>query len=91
MANTLPNIRLTNGQWVDIYSEAGIEKGAKIVVQNVGSNDVYLASSFIAPDADTDSYQIISPGNSPMSNSEGDDGAWAFSPNTTGKINVSLM
>lgn len=91
MAETLPSITLPSGEWIDIYDVTGISVGTKIAVQNIGASDVYLQSVLNQPDTDSDSYQVIQPNDFPMTNSVGDPGAWAFSPNQNAKINVRVV
>ncbi len=57
----------------------------------MGSSDVYLSVALNQPDNDSDSWQVIQPNDFPMANSSGDLGAWAFSPNTPGKINIRVV
>ncbi len=91
MALTLPSIILESGVWTNIYAETGIDVGTKIAVHNVGSSDVYLSVALTQPEEDSDSWQLIQPNDFPMANSSDDLGAWAFSPNKQGKINVRVI
>lgn len=91
MANTRESVTLTSGVWTDIYASASIAVGTKIAVQNIGSSDVYLSVALNPPENDSDSYQVIQANDFPMANSSGDLGAWAFSANRDGKINVRIV
>ena len=88
MADNLPSITVPAGQWIDLYSLTGIDVSARIVVQNIGSSDIYITSSLWMPELDNDSYQVIHPNNIPMINGIQDKKAWAFSPNQNGKVSV---
>lgn len=91
MAATLDSVDLVSGEWVNIYQSAGITAGAKIAVQNVGSSDVFLSSALLKPAKDSIATQRVQPNNFPMTNDQGDPGAWAFSPNQGGRINVWVV
>ena len=86
MADTLPNIELTDNEWVDLYAASGIVVGTKIVVQNLGVPAVYLSTSATSPD-DTDAFQILQFGIE-AANEAGDSGAWAMCLNSNGLVNV---
>lgn len=91
MSLTRQSIILEDGIWKNIYDESNIAVGTKIAVQNIGSSDVYLSVALNKPENDSDSWQLIQPNDFPMANSFGDLGAWAFSPNKNGKINVRVI
>lgn len=91
MADTLKSLIAKAGEWIDIYRGADIEVGTKIAVQNIGSSDLQLASTLIMPELNSDTWQKIQPNDFPMANSQGDRGAWVFSPNQDGKINVWII
>lgn len=88
MSDNLPSIILPSNQWIDLYSETGISIDARLVIQNIGSSDIYLTSSLVTPELDNDSYQVIQPNNIPMINGTEDRKAWALSPSQEGKISV---
>lgn len=83
-----PNLVLPAGEWVNIYELAGLPIGARIIVHNIGSSDVYLSTALLQPERDSDAYQVIQPNNLPMINDPDSTGEWAFSPNQEAKINV---
>jgi hypothetical protein len=78
MADTLPNIALPAGVWVDLYGGAGIAVGTKIYVENLTEFDVRLCSKGVQPTA-VDGFALLVRGQT-MSNQGGDAGAWAMSP-----------
>ena len=87
MSDTLPNIDLPSGQWVNIYTASGILTGTAIAVENVGDDDVYLVVSALEP-TDDNIYHIITPDSEVLQNQPGDSGAWAKCPHSDGKLNV---
>lgn len=90
MAANLPNVIVPNSQWIDLYAVTGIDIGIKIVVHNTGASDVRLSTALFQPTIDSDSYQLLQPNDFPMTNDQGDVGAWVFSANQTGKVNVRV-
>ena len=91
MAHPLESLVARAGEWVNIYQESGITVGTKIAVQNIGSSDLQLSSSVTKPANDDNLWQKIQPNDLPMSNTQGDQGAWVFSPNQIGKLNVWIV
>lgn len=89
MADTLPNITIPPGVWVDLYTLSGIAVGTKITVENTGAADVYLAVQATQPATDHTEYNILKRTGPKMTNSAGDSGAWAFCPNDGSQVNVS--
>ena len=73
---------------MNIYQVSEIPVGTKIAVQNIGSSDVQLSVALLQPANDSDAWQRLQPNDFPLTNDFGDQGAWAFSPNQGGKINV---
>ncbi len=90
MADTLPNIALPRGVWVDLYAATGITPiGTRIRVQNLGVKDVYLTTLATEPTDET-AYVIV-PRAFLAVNDDGDSGAWAQSPYCDGKVNVRIF
>ena len=88
MADTLPNISLPANTWVDLYSESGISVGTQINVELLSNNPINLTVKATKPS--------LSDGNSKSkadsrfyTNTTGDSGAWAYSPDTDSSVNVS--
>ena len=91
MGDNLPNILIPVNEWVDLYSLSGITPGLAIMVENVGSQDVYLTVQDSQPAVDHDSYNVVQRGNGVrLQNAAGASGAWAFCLNETGKVAVGL-
>ena len=92
MTDTLPNIIIPSNTWVNLYGRAGVVIGDIIAVQNVGSVNIYLSSRQIKPENSSDSYSVLHrhTGNW-MRNEDGDLGAWAYAPNTDGKLSIKKV
>ena len=88
MAATPVTILVPPGEYLGLYGATGFPVGAVLLISNVGSSDVYLATAADRPDPDSMAYQIITPRGLPMKNDGGDVGEWAFSPNQTGRLLV---
>lgn len=89
MADTLTNVPIPANQWVDLYAATGVPVGTAVSIENVGAADVYLTVRATQPPIDYDAYNVVQRQNGVrLRNTEGDSGAWAFSPNTNGKVNV---
>ncbi len=88
MVDTLPNIPLTANTWVDLYDVSGISVGTQIIIQNLGDPDVFLAAQSAQPTT-TDGYHLVERSEESI-NQVGDAGAWAYSANTNGAVNVRV-
>ena len=88
MADTLLNHALPIHQWVNLYDISSIEIGVPIAIENVGSQDVYLAVRGTEPPVGYDAYNIVKRDGDPLRNSPGDPGAWAFCYGEGGKVNI---
>lgn len=88
MPDTLGNIILLANTWTDLYAETGIAVGVQIVVQNIGTCDVYLTTKAGQPD-DEDARQISERGEF-LINDIGDSGAWAYCQSAGGSLNVRV-
>lgn len=78
MADTLPNVELPKGVWVDLYAETGIAAGLKIRVQNISvasNSKVNLTTKGEEP-TNGDGFSLIGIYESQV-NEAGDSGAWA--------------
>lgn len=49
MADTIPDITVTNAAWANVYSLAGITVGDSIIVTNKASSPMLLIESVVAP------------------------------------------
>lgn len=91
MGDNLPNILLPVNEWVDLYALSGITPGLSLMVENVGSADVYLTVQDLQPATDHDSYNVLQRGNGVrLQNAPGASGAWAFCNSESGKVAVGL-
>lgn len=89
MADTLPNVPLDKGVWINLYNETSIAVGTKISVQNLGNSTIQLSVKENEPLA-TDGFVELSQGNDVYSNDAADSGAWARSLVINGLINVRI-
>ena len=79
MADTLPNIPIPKGTFVNLYTASGIAVGTQIIVENIGQSDVRLFTRSSAPaDPSSTGYNIVEP-YSEKANESGDSGAFAWS------------
>lgn len=76
--------------WVDLYSLTGVAVGRQIEVQNISASDIFLSDSATQPAKNTIDYRVATP-RSFLINDNGDSGAWAFSAQTAGRLNVRLV
>lgn len=91
MGDNLQNILIPVNEWVDLYSLSGITPGLSIMVENVGSYDVYLCVQDTQPPTDHDSYNVVQRDNGVrLQNAAGASGAWAFCNSVGGKVSVGL-
>ena len=89
MADTLPNIAISENVWVDLYAQSGIATGTQIIVQNVGARDIYLSTKATQPDINADGYYVVERSQEAI-NDSGDSGAWAYCSNADGLVNVRI-
>lgn len=90
MADTLPNVTLTEDTWIDLYDATGLTPGDQIELQNIGKEPVYLYSGATAPvGIPGDAYNLL-PVFEYAQNVSGDAGAWALSKGGKGLVNVRL-
>lgn len=90
MADTLANIPLPPGVWVNLYTASGATIGDQLTVENTGDNDVYLTVQAFEPELNHNAYNVLRRTDPRLTNSAGDPGAWAFCPNVAGEVNVSV-
>ena len=92
MADTLPNVVLPANTWVDLYAATGVPVGTAIGVSNIGVNDIQLTVAAAQPPIGFDAFDILQRKNGVrLRNSDGDSGAWAFSPQYGGKVQVGVI
>ena len=90
MSDTLPNIELPGGQWVDLYAASGITVGTQIVVENLGSSPVDLITQATQPPSEPSGFQRLHQRTQKTSD-DGEAGAWARSPIKSGLVNVKEL
>lgn len=87
MADTLPNVELPIGQWVDLYTATGLTVGTQIQIQNVGAVDVRVVSQAATP-TDESGYNVIRPFSLTFLSQTSPTGAWARADAARGAVNV---
>lgn len=87
MADTLPNVDLPNGVWVNLYTATGLTVGTQLQVQNVGQVNVRLVTQAAQP-TDASGYNIIRPDSLTFVSQATPTGAWARADRADGAINV---
>lgn len=95
MADTIPNIVLPRGVWVNIYADAGviaagIVVGDQINVKNESSATIHMRSSAEAPTG-TDYGRRTMQAWEYRENNVGDSGAWLISLTGDALINVEAV
>lgn len=88
MSDTLPNVTLPEGVWVDLYAATGITVGTQIVTTNLSSRDVRLVTKATAP-LPTDGYVVVERHQEHV-NEVDDSGAWAMC-HLNGAVNVRAV
>ena len=89
MANTLPNIDLPKGVWVNLYTESSTVVGTRIQVENLGATEIRLFTGAAAPSLGTEGYELLRPYQI-KANRDGDVGAFAMSPSGDTVVNVKV-
>ena len=87
MADTLSNIVLPVGVWVDLYAASGLTAGTQIQIQNIGGVNVLLHTGAEEPSA-TDGYNILRPESLTFVSQTAPTGAWARAERANGLVNV---
>ncbi len=88
MADTLNNVQLPAGVWVDLYDATGIAVGTQINAKNEGTSSVMLVAIATEPqDLSPDGFRTYNPGDEAI-NDSGDSGAWALSKTRDGLLNI---
>ena len=87
MADTLSNVVLPVGVWVDLYDATGLTVGTQIQVQNIGGVTVLLHTGATQPSA-ADGYNILRPESLTFVSQTAPTGAWARAERANGLLNV---
>lgn len=90
MTDTLNNNLVEAEDYKDIYFLASIASGTDVIVQNVGTTDLYFTISKNKPSRDNEAYRIFRRGEFITAN-KGDKSIWVFSPQADGFINVEKI
>ena len=87
MADTLANVTLPIGVWVDLYEATGLTAGTQIQIQNIGGVNVLLHTGAEQPTA-TDGFNILRPDSLTFVSQTAPTGAWARADRANGLVNV---
>lgn len=87
MADTLPNVDLPQGTWVNLYTATGLTVGTQIQVQNIGGVDVRLVTQAAQPTDET-GFNVIRPTSLTFVSQTAPTGAWARADRADGALNV---
>lgn len=92
MADTLPNVTLPRGVWVNINAEPGQPSaGVAVRVQNLGQGELRYCVSATEPDGaafnnstkgHSDEWIIFEGGQNPI---------WYYSPSVDGAVNIQVV
>jgi len=83
-------VKLTGGEFVDLYDATGVAVGTQLIVTNVTTSDVRLFATETTPDPSTDNSFPCIFGGSSVINNPGDSGAWVISPSNGAVLVTSL-
>ena len=78
MADSTPNILLTENAWNNLYVLSGIPVGTQIIVTNVGDIDIRLYAAATFPISSEEGIPLEK--KKQAINEAGDSGAWAYCP-----------
>ena len=87
MADTLANVVLPSGTWVNLYTATGLTVGTQIQVQNVGNVPVRVVSQAAEP-TDASGFNLIRPRSLTFVSQTTPTGAWARADRANGLVNV---
>jgi len=72
-------VDIPRNTWVDLYTSTGIAVGTRLIVENIGSADIRLATQATEPSKYNEIFNVLQRENGVrLSNTEGDSGAWGF-------------
>ena len=72
-------VKLTGGEFVDLYDVTGVDVGTQLIVTNITMSDVRLFATATTPDPSTDDSFPCLFGGSSVTNDASDPGAWVVS------------
>lgn len=87
MADTLANVVLPAGTWVNLYTATGLTVGTQIQIQNVGNVDVRVVSQAAQPTS-ASGFNLIRPESLTFVSQASPTGAWARADRAAGLVNV---
>ena len=89
MAATLPDVTITNTAYTDLYDATGIAVGTAVILQNKGSQPVFLQTTLAAPSASSEAGFVISPLEI-LTVDAAEAGLWARSSAFSGHLSVQV-
>lgn len=87
MADTISNVTLPAGVWVNLYLATGLDVGTQIQIQNIGNTSVFLHTGANQPTSSS-GFNIIRPESLVFVSEPSPSGSWAQSQRNTGLVNV---
>jgi len=90
MVDTRTNTPIEAEEYQDVYLLSGISSRTDVIIQNIGTTDLYFAISKSQPPKDNDAYRIFRRGEEKAFD-QGDPSIWVFSPQANGLINVKKI
>lgn len=89
MADTLQNITIPAETWIELYAASSIAVGESIVIQNIGTTDLYYSISLTEPPRDSDSYKVFRRVDV-ITTRPDETSIWVFSPQAEGLVNAGI-
>ena len=87
MADTISNVTLPAGVWVNLYLATGLDVGTQIQIQNLGNVNVLLHTGANQPTS-TSGYNVLKPESLVFVSEPSPSGSWAQAQRSTGLVNV---
>lgn len=87
MANTLPDIKLVSGPYINLYSVSGIASGTKVIIQNKTTPPVYVQVQGSQPASTSNDGFLLIPNEFCIIDSPTISGVWVKG---SGTINVQV-
>ncbi len=77
MSTSLPPVTIPRNVWIDLYAETGLTVGVKLIIQNIGRDEVVLTEASSEPTSGYGHNKLMS--RLFLTNATGNVGAWAYS------------
>lgn len=86
----MAEVTLPRSVWTDIYAESGIGYGSQLVVQNIGSTDIFLRTQATDPGTARGDWNLITRGQF-LKNALGSVGEWGICIHDGGVLQVEAL